>query len=57
MSGAHWWNGTADTLNAKPTKMNTMARAPAEPTPSRWIASAIPVSTVVLVVPYISDMP
>ena len=24
VSGAHWWNGTAETLNAKPTMMRKM---------------------------------
>ena len=28
-SGAHWWNGTALTLNAKPTITNTIASASA----------------------------
>ena len=51
-SGAHWWNGTAATLNPKPTSISRTAVAPATlpasplelaatagQDPSAWIAS------------------
>ena len=42
VSGAHWWNGTAEILKPKPQRMNTIAttsRAIASPS-----ASAAPMS-------------
>src|SRR3954451_8850021 len=56
VSGAHVWNGTAETLKAKPTTQNTM--------PSVTIGLVVlpsdapmSVSNVVPVTPYSNDMP
>src|SRR5436190_23444089 len=47
VSGAHWWNGTADTLKPKPTMTNTTASAVAAVTPLSWIDCPMPDSSVV----------
>ena len=54
-SGVHIWKGTADTLNAKPTKINTIAKT--APIFSSVSLSAIKSKFVVPVKPYNKEHP
>ena len=54
-SGVHIWNGTAETLNARPTRMNTIANI--EPTFSLLSCSAINSKLVDPVKPYNKEQP
>ncbi len=51
------WNGTAETLNAKPATTNTTARLMMGTDSPVVSASAMPASWVVPATPYSSDMP
>src|SRR3977135_2061721 len=57
VSGAHVWNGTADTLNAKPTTENTMPSVTMGFVPVAAKLAEMSRSTVVPVTPKINDIP
>src|SRR5437773_12560578 len=57
VSGAHVWNGTADTLKANPTTMNMIASVVTGALPSLARYASIPVSSVVPDNPYSRDIP
>src|SRR3954468_22876660 len=50
-SGVHMWNGTADTLNARPAMRNTRPKMIPMPTPEALTTSATAVNPVVPVKP------
>ena len=54
-SGVHIWNGTADTLNARPTKTNTIAKTAPVLSLINW--SAIKSKFVDPVKPYNNEQP